>query len=61
MAASGFATSISKDTAIVIFDSVLIKKFQFKFKLVPFLRNDTAGGLNGWIKTQAGWQIILAH
>jgi signal peptidase I len=53
--ASGGTNMTSGDTVIVTFDSSLIKKYQSKIKLVPFILNDTAGDCFKWYDKNPGW------
>lgn len=54
-AASGGMYMISNDTGLVTFDNVLIKKYQSKIKLVPFIMNNTANDSFKWYDKNPGW------
>lgn len=54
-AASGGMYMISNDTGLVTFDNVLIKKYQSKIKLVPFIMNGTANDCFKWYDKNPGW------
>jgi signal peptidase I len=53
--AVGGANMISGDTALVAFDNALIKKYQSKIKLVPFIINDTTPGCFAWYDKNPDW------
>lgn len=57
MSASGGVNIISGDTAIVTFDSSLIKKYQSTIKLTPFIMNDIANGCFKWYDKNPGWTV----
>jgi signal peptidase I len=53
--ASGGIYMVSGDTAIVTFDNSLVKKYQSKIKMIPFIKNDTADGCFKWYQKNTGW------
>lgn len=54
-AASGGMYMISNDKGLVTFDNVLIKKYQSRIKLIPFIMSDTANGCFKWYAKNPGW------
>lgn len=56
-AALGGMYMISNDTGLVTFDNALVKKYQSKIKLVPFIMTDTANGCFAWYDKKGGWTV----
>ena len=55
--AAGGIYMVAKDTAIVTFDNSLLKKYQSKIKLVPFISTDTSNGCFKWYDKNGGWTV----
>ncbi len=55
--AAGGMYMLSRDTAIVTFDNSLLKKYQSKIKLLPFISTDTSNGCFKWYDKNGGWTV----